>query len=582
MPPTPPPRSARVVRGTVTPSRASRFFLPQDARDLPATPERHAVCTVSCSTPFLASPSPAPASSSSPVHTPEKYPAPHDVGFVPVSPTLMRKRARPADTASLEPARLGARHIGENEPYAADTRLRRTAMSPHAAGTLPPCTALWAMRTRTAPRGFHRRLPASHGWPASYVSAHRYLRAFATDPDYAYRLESDCLPFASAAPLVATYMHGARAATDAPQSLAVGDDEGRVHLLDTSVPPHALSHDACVLRTKALVEGSIFALEWRFDDRVLAVGGSDYSVSAWDIERELCVAKYDAHEGSVRALAWDPHGAGRLLASGGRDGAICMWDLRCAEAVLRVPHAHGRHTAPRRRTPHRMAAGITSLTHVVHGATLASTCSDNAVVKVWDLRMGGGKHGRAPHPVHTTPDLSMQHAHRNTRPAPGPWARCEEHPFRNTRPHGVSSVVAAATRMYAACTDGCVYVLDTADLDRASRVNTGSSHALYHAVQRQNTLYARMSLYNDRFLALGCNSGDVVLWDVAAARVRPDVVSTDAVVLPRAHETNVEVNAVSWATGPDGPTLASVSDDQTIRTWHATSAGEMGAARRAQ
>ena len=39
---------------------------------------------------------------------------------------------------------------------------------------------------------------------------------------------------------------------------------------------------------------------------------------------------------------------------------------------------------------------------------------------------------------------------------------------------------------------------------------------LWDAAQRHNTLYARLALYDERFLALGCNTGDVVVWDAAA------------------------------------------------------------------
>lgn len=52
---------------------------------------------------------------------------------------------------------------------------------------------------------------------------------------------------------------------------------------------------------------------------------------------------------------------------------------------------------------------------------------------------------------------------------------------------------------------------------------------LWDAAQRHNTLYARLALYDERFLALGCNTGDVVVWDAAARG------TARAAVLPRAH-----------------------------------------------
>jgi denticleless len=69
------------------------------------------------------------------------------------------------------------------------------------------------------------------------------------------------------------------------QWLAVGNNEGRVHLINTLTDPMGSinngtqdvpSWNACV--------GSIFELKWRFDDEVIATGGSDYAVRLWSPE----------------------------------------------------------------------------------------------------------------------------------------------------------------------------------------------------------------------------------------------------------------------------------------------------------
>lgn len=250
--------------------------------------------------------------------------------------------------------------------------------------------------------------------------------------DYPYYLPST-IPHAVSSPLCAVYMHAARCVDDALPCLAVGDDEGRVHLLDTQTPPDSLERSTCLSSpdfvrhtTQPLVQGSVFALEWRADDQALAVGGSDYTVSAWDVQHEVCIASYEAHNGSVRALAWDPDGGGRILASGARDGTIHVWDLREAKAVAQMAAAHGM-PRPRRRT---RVAGVTSLAYLGAGK-LASTGSENAVVRCWDMRAGGAA------PAETSPDWSTTHG-------------------GNTRPHGLSSLVYAPSRarLFAACTDG--------------------------------------------------------------------------------------------------------------------------------
>ena len=70
-----------------------------------------------------------------------------------------------------------------------------------------------------------------------------------------------------------------------------------------------------------------------------------------------------------------------------------------------------------------------------------------------------------------------------------------------------------------------MYVLDPSL--EADALPPYEPRSLYHAVQRRNTLYARAALYDERYLALGCNTGDIVVWDTDAAH---------AAVLPRAHE----------------------------------------------
>ena len=73
------------------------------------------------------------------------------------------------------------------------------------------------------------------------------------------------------------------------------------------------------------------------------------------------------HTGSVKSIAWDKRRHGDILYSGGRDGAICVWDLRVGEnvvvgdedtatslgtPVIMIPNAHpdaGKTNTPRGR-----------------------------------------------------------------------------------------------------------------------------------------------------------------------------------------------------------------------------------------
>lgn len=74
-------------------------------------------------------------------------------------------------------------------------------------------------------------------------------------------------------------------------------------------------------------------------------------------------------------------------------------------------------------------------------------------------------------------------------------------------------------KLFAACTDGRIYTMNSADLLQSGTTQLGHTiPPLFHPAQRSNTVYARMALHDDdRTLALGCNSGAITLWDTHAA-----------------------------------------------------------------
>ena len=84
------------------------------------------------------------------------------------------------------------------------------------------------------------------------------------------------------------------------------------------------------------------------------------------------------HSGTVKCVAWDPAQDGNVLCSGGRDGSICLWDLRVCESrngtgtlkpVLVIPKAHEsdvKTPKPKGRRMLRAAAPIKGVTHLLY------------------------------------------------------------------------------------------------------------------------------------------------------------------------------------------------------------------------
>lgn len=68
----------------------------------------------------------------------------------------------------------------------------------------------------------------------------------------------------------------------------------------------------------------VSSLQWAPDSSHLAIGTSDAKVQIWDAARAKQVRELAGHTNRVSALAWN----GPLLSSGGRDSAICNWDVR--------------------------------------------------------------------------------------------------------------------------------------------------------------------------------------------------------------------------------------------------------------
>src|ERR1700722_572276 len=98
----------------------------------------------------------------------------------------------------------------------------------------------------------------------------------------------------------------------------------------------------------------IFDMKWSPSDSLLATCSGDQSTCVSCPITSTTVNILRGHTSTVKSVAWDPNHSD-LLSTGGRDGAICMWDLRVGKRkrdqsaenvgvtnpVLIIPAAHG-------------------------------------------------------------------------------------------------------------------------------------------------------------------------------------------------------------------------------------------------
>lgn len=74
----------------------------------------------------------------------------------------------------------------------------------------------------------------------------------------------------------------------------------------------------------------IFDVKWNESDTLLATCSADQSTKVTCVTTSETIQTLRGHSGTVKKIAWHPTHRD-LLCTGGRDGAICVWDLRVGE-----------------------------------------------------------------------------------------------------------------------------------------------------------------------------------------------------------------------------------------------------------
>jgi WD40 repeat protein len=101
-----------------------------------------------------------------------------------------------------------------------------------------------------------------------------------------------------------------------------------------------------------------------------AFAAADSVILRWTVSSDADPRRYEAHERTVYAL--DISRDGRLLISGGFDGAVCLWNVRSGKCIR-----HLREQEP----------WIVSVRLSVDGRRALSASADHSLI-VWDLELG--------------------------------------------------------------------------------------------------------------------------------------------------------------------------------------------------
>ncbi|RPD61859.1 WD40 repeat-like protein [Lentinus tigrinus ALCF2SS1-7] len=388
-------------------------------------------------------------------------------------------------------------------------------------------------------------------------------------------------------PYACSYTHAAKRG-GAPH-IAVATEQGTVHILDTSkrrdwdVEPQRV--------TLQPHENGIFDVKWSSSDELLATASGDQSIRVTSVASSTRSAAQTlnvlrGHEGTVKSVAWDPNYDGAVLCSGGREGSICLWDLRVGEGrrdgegtdvltpVLTIAKAHESDVkSPKPKGRGRKlttAAPLKSITQVLytdsHPYGVVSSCSSDGILKLWDARL----------PSNDVPKKPSRNP-KVSRPT-ALFTSSDPTTYGGTRrARGITTLAAGsgptAGLLYALGTDSRIHTYSVPWLDPLSGVppielGTHDPHAHTHPNLQSNSFYVRLAGSPcGRWLAAGnAVDGRAYLFDVAsaasAARAR-DVGRFGWEGAVELKGQTGEVGAMDWAEGM----LATCADDGTVRVW---------------
>jgi len=284
-------------------------------------------------------------------------------------------------------------------------------------------------------------------------------------------------PTASKGPLASTRLNR--------DTIAVANEDGYVNLLRVSkLKPivHWLAH-----------ENAIFDIKTFPDQDKLITASGDATIRIWDVEQKKEILKFVPHFSTVKSVSIYER---NIIASGSRDGAIKVHDLRLRDPTIIVIKDAHRNLILRKSVPKSTKTDpISCVTNVVfdpHFPRIYSAGANDATIKLWDLR----NNTQNSRPKRTREGLLILHQAYQEIHHPSKGLHC-----------GYAHLLISSGRLYAACSDNKIYRYDNFATD--SQPSTRFTGFRY-----DNCL--RLAIMEDRFLFSGSKRGGALMWSLGS------------------------------------------------------------------